>query len=403
VKNSMKVYKYAAKNLNGKMIKGLIEVSNDYEALRLVREKGYYLLALQEYKERKKKVLSKRIIDYETISIFCNQFQITLHSGITILKTLHILYLQCSNKLLKENLQFIAQEIKKGESLYSSLLKVPFAFPLFLCNMVKIGEESGRLEEILKELSLYYYKEHKLKKKIQNAMFYPIVVLATTFLSIIMLMVTAIPSITSVLVSLNADLPFTTKLIIDISNLIKNHFWLLMTVSMTLIASVVIFIKQQRKSLLASTFIFNIPFLGRVCRNTLEMQFSRVLKILLSSGISLIRALEIVEETSSSSFLEAKLNGIVNEIKKGYSLSEAMTSTLFFSKFTLSLIKIGEETGSLEIMLEKVTIILGENVDNDIGKLTELIQPVMIIFIAVIVGGIIASVMLPIFSIANAI
>lgn len=399
----MKVYEYIGKNLNGQIIKGRLEVNNDYEVLKYVKEKGYYLVLLQLYNSNKILVFNKRKINYETISIFCNQFQITLQAGLTILKTLHILYLQCSSKILKENLQFIIQQIKKGESLYSSLIRCPFVFPPFLCNMIRIGEESGRLDEILKELSTYYYKEHKLKKRIISAMFYPAIVCITTLLSIIMLMVTVIPSITSVLISLNADLPLTTRLIMNFSNLLKNHFILFVSSTVLITSLLIIFIKYLKINLHTSAFLFKVPVIGRVYRNTVEMQFSRVLKILLSSGINIIRALEIVEETTKNDFLGSKLKDVVNEIKKGHSISEAMSNVSFFSKFTLSLIKIGEETGNLEIMLEKAVVILEENVDSDIGKLTELIQPVMIIIMAVIVGGIIASVILPIFSIANAI
>jgi type IV pilus assembly protein PilC len=399
----MIVYKYVGKDLQGHRKSGLLKANNLEELIVLLKESGYFLLAFKEHKARKTIKIFKGKMNFEVISLFCNQLKMTIGAGITILQSLDILNFQCKNQLLKENINLVIGEIHKGESLYRSLEKCTNKFPKFFSDMIKVGEESGRLEEALNQLSDYYYKEFKLQKKIKAAMAYPILVSIITVIAVLFILIKVIPSFTSVLLSLNSEIPFMTKVVIGISDFTKdNIIGIFSGISFVLIIGKVLF-RYKKISLRDSKILMMIPLVGNTYKMILEMKLCKVLFMLLSSGVHIMKSLEICSETTNNKYLSAKLRDVILDIGKGYSFSEAMQNTLFFSEFMLGFIKIGEETGKLEIMIDKLSIIYEENIESDMSKLTDYIQPIMILFVGAIIGFLIVAAIMPIFSIANAV
>jgi type IV pilus assembly protein PilC len=398
----MKVYMYKSISPQGNMRKGQYECENNHELVEFIRGRGEYLLFFRCRNEKSKLFFSRRITN-EDISLFCSMFKTMLQAGVNILEALSLLSVECSNKVLKKNIFFITDEVKRGSSLYSSIEKCNTKFPSFLCEMIRVGEESGKLDEVLNELSDHYYKESKFMKKVVTSLSYPIIVFIVTLISILILFTSVIPSLTQVLMDLTTELPWFTKIVINLSRFIKGNLMGLLAFPPLLILAVVFLYSRYKKSELILNIIMNIPIAGGLYKNIMELQTCRALRILLSGGVSILQAFEIIIETSKDSLFTDKLNDIVVHIREGHSLYDAVSSADFFSSLTVSLIRIGEETGKLEYMLYKLCEILEGNVENNIGKLCELIQPALILFISVIVGGVVAAVMIPMFDIASSI
>lgn len=398
----MNVYKYKSINFQGKMKNGLYECENTQELLDLTRANGEHLLSFRLANKGFKSLLGRRI-SYEDISLFCSSFKTLIQAGVNILEALGLLSLELRNKALKENITFITGEVKRGSSLYSSIEKCNYKFPPFFCEMMRVGEESGKLDEVLSELSDHYYKENKFIKKIVTSMSYPIIVLIVTIISILILFTSVIPSLTQVLTDLSTNLPWFTKIIINLSKFIKENLTVLLILPVIGFAAAVLLYKRYSKSKLILNIIINVPILGRLYKNIRELQICRALRILLSGGVSIIQAFEIIIETSKESYFTDRLNDVVANIREGYSLYDAVASVGLFSSLTVSLIRIGEETGKLEYMLYKLCDIMESNLENYIEKVCELIQPALLLFISSIVGGVVAAVMMPMLDIASSI
>jgi type IV pilus assembly protein PilC len=397
----MKVYKYVGKNIEGNIIKGLHKANNSEELIVFLKEQNYFLLRYKEKMVRKKFTLFRGKLTYEGISFFANQLKTVISAGITILQALNIINMQCKNQLLKENINVIVSEINHGESLNKSLEKIPHKFPSFFCSMVKVGEESGSLESALSQLSDYYYKEFKLEKKIKSAIAYPTFISVVTFIFTIFSLVKFIPSFAAIFSTINSEIPYTTQAIFNISSFTRNNGLLILFIMIFIASAIKICSSYFKEYFRELNIIMKIPVIGRVYKEDLEMKLSKILFMLISSGINVMRALEIAVDTINDNTTRKKLIEVISSIRNGYSLSEAMDKTVFFSEVIISFIKIGEETGKLELMLQKLSIIYEENLDNDINKLTEIINPVMMVFLGAIVGILILSLILPMFTMLN--
>jgi type IV pilus assembly protein PilC len=398
----MNVYKYKSIDFQGNIRKGLYECENSQELLELIRTNGEHLLCFRPANKGFKSLLVRRI-SYEDISLFCSTFKTLIQAGVNILEALNLLSLELRNKALKENIFFITGEVKRGSSLCSSIEKCSVKFPTFLCEMVRVGEESGKLDEVLSELADHYYKENKFIKKIVTSMSYPVIVLIVTLISILILFTSVIPSLTQVLSDLSTELPWFTRLVISLSEFIRGNLIILLMLPVISFITFVLLYNRYKRSKLILNIIMSVPFVGRLYKNIRELQICRALRILLSGGVSILQAFEIIIETSKESYFTDRLNDIVANIREGYSLYDAVISVGLFSSLTVSLIRIGEETGKLEYMLYKLCDIMESNVENHIEKSCELIQPVLLLFISVIVGGVVAAVMIPMLNIASSI
>jgi type IV pilus assembly protein PilC len=397
----MKVYKYVGKNIEGNIIKGLYKANSSLELILFLKERNYFLLKYNEKIVRKRLTLFKGKLTYESISFFSNQLKVVIGAGITILQALNIINLQCKNQLLKENINIIVTEINHGESLNKSLEKMPHKFPSFFCSMVKVGEESGKLDSALSQISDYYYKEFKLKKKIRSAMAYPIFVSVAIFIFSIFSLVKFIPSFESIFATLNSEIPYTTQVILNLSSFARNNGLLILFIIIFIAIITKICLNHFKEYFRNFNIIMKVPLIGRVYKEDLEMKLSKILFMLISSGINVMRALEIAADTINDNITRKKLIEVISSIRNGYSLSEAMDKTVFFSEVIISFIKIGEEAGKLELMLQKLSIIYEENLDNDINKLTEIINPFMMLVLGGVVGILILSLILPMFTMLN--
>jgi type IV pilus assembly protein PilC len=393
-------YKYTAKTKNGKIIKGSAESSSVYElALRLRKNEVFLIKSRKAIKITE--IYTKP--NLKTISMFCKQFSICIKSGIPICDILNLLYEQILHKSIKNSLITIRENVQKGNSLHSSMQKTFNVYPEFMINMIYLGEESGKLDEILEELSRYYEKEHKLIKKFTNSMIYPCTVFITIMIVSLFLFIKVIPVFISNLNSLDADIPFITRLVLGSSNFLnKNILWILI-ICLILVFLFMEYFKTEKGKVIFDKFKFVCPILSSVYKRLIYTRFSRGLNILLSSGVGLLRAFEIINDVIGDRYFKLKLKIVFDDIKKGEELSRSLDAMNLFPKFFIAMIKIGEETGNLEQMFLTAADIFYEDAEENVEKATALVEPILIIFLGIIIGIIVLSVMLPMLSVMDSV
>jgi type IV pilus assembly protein PilC len=393
-------YKYMAKTLSGSLIKGSAESDSVCELALCLRKKNVFLI-------RSRKVIKVTEIstrpNLKTISIFCKQFSICIKSGIPICDILNLLYEQMLHKAIKSSLVSIRENVQKGNSLHSSMKRTINVYPEFMINMIYLGEESGKLDTILEELSRYYEKEHKLIKRFTNSMIYPCTVFLTIMVVSLFLFIKVIPVFIANLNSLDADIPLITRIVLGTSNFLRgNIIWILIS-NLILVFILAEYFKTESGKVSFDKFKFICPIFGSVYRRLIYTRFSRGLNILLSSGVGLLKAFEVINDVIGDRYFKLKLKTVFEDIKKGEELSSSLDAMNLFPKFFIAMIKIGEETGNLEQMFLTAADIFYEDAQENVEKATALVEPILIIFLGIIIGTIVLSVMLPMLSVMDSV
>jgi len=393
-------YKYTAKTTDGKVIRGSAESSSVYElALHLRKNKVFLIKSRKVIKITE--VYTKP--NLKTISIFCKQFSICIKSGIPICDILNLLYEQILHKSIKNSLITIKENVQRGNSLHSSMKKTFNVYPEFMINMIYLGEESGKLDTILEELSRYYEKEHKLIKKFTNSMIYPCTVFITILIVSLFLFIKVIPVFISNLSSLNADIPLITRLVLGNSNFLSRNILWILIICLILIFLFIEYYKTENGKVIFDKFKFVCPILSSVYKRLIYTRFSRGLNILLSSGVGLLKAFEIINDVIGDRYFKLKLKIVFDDIKKGEELSKSLDEMNLFPKFFIAMVKIGEETGNLEQMFLTAADIFYEDAEENVEKATALVEPILIVFLGIIIGVIVLSVMLPMLSVMDSV
>lgn len=395
----MQEYFYKAKNVLGECIKGVIEAADQDELFRKIRNKGYYIVYYKAATKPIGQFLLHRIKNLE-VAVFCKQFSVILEGGIPLVEALTLLSFQSSTSRLREAISMLTIQIKSGNSLYIGLRSSKYKFPEFMLYMIKIGEESGKLDLILLELSKYYERENRMNKKISGAMFYPATVFVISAIVIITLLVTVVPSLSAVLSSMGGSLPPITSTVIYFSSFLCSNIFYLAFIALVFWGAFIFYANYHHGDL-HKVILMKLPGIGKLYKRILQIRFARALSLLFSSGMDLIRALQLANNLLNNSVEQKAILNSIDEIKSGKTLYEAFLPTKLFEPLFMSMLKIGEETGRLEDMLSKLVNIYEEETYDMVFRLTELIQPVLIVFLACIVGTIVIALMLPMMSIIN--
>jgi type IV pilus assembly protein PilC len=395
----LSTYRYKAKNLQGKVIDGEMNVANEAELRAAIRGQGYFMVNCEEVAEEVDLLSNFRKVKIKDITIFCRQFAVLFNSGITILETIEILILQSDNKKLKGILRVVYDDIRRGKVLSEAMDVHSDVFPEFLRNMIKVGEVSGNLDEILNRMADYYERDNKIKNKVKGAMTYPIVLFFLMIAVVIVLLTVVIPIFAETLMGFGATLPAITQIMINLSDFIKGNFlWIIIVVA----GIVVVFLNWKRtdsgKEVL-DRLMLRIPIIHKIQKKVITARFARSLSILLRSGISMIDAVETMSKLMGNREVEARFISCREEIRKGNSLSKAILSVDIFPPLLTQMIAVGERTGELDEILSRTAGFFDDEVEEAIGKATTMIEPLMLIVMAVIVGTILVSVMLPLMKI----
>lgn len=381
-----------------------VDAPNRTDAVNRIRLKGKPISVEEKVMGSKEIVLfQSKKIKLKDISLFCKQMSVMLNSGIPLNNAVDILEQQTDAKNLKASLKVISKGLKEGNQLSKSLIEQNGLFPDLLIRMVQAGEKTGKLDEVLERMSEHYNKELKTSRQIRGAMIYPAVLAFLAVAATLVLLYVVIPNFSGIFEQSGVALPLPTRIVLAASNFVQSYWYILFGG-----VGLLVFLFLRYRSTEAGRYQLDqlklkMPVVKGPMQKIVTARFASTLATLTSAGIPLVEAIDSAAATTNNAVVIDKLR-IANEgLQKGERLTGMLTSTGLFPPMMLSMVKIGEESGSLESMLNKTSDFYEEELEAAIKQLLSLLEPAMIIVMGIIIGGIVASVMLPMFEIANAV
>jgi type IV pilus assembly protein PilC len=395
----MPVYKYKALNQKGNCIINTYRANSKNEVIHMLQGMDYYPITIK--RSSFLQIFYRKITSKE-LSIFCRQLFALFHSGIDIVRCFHALSLQTTNKNMKMILKNIEEDLEKGQTLTISLNNAK-VFPKLFIHMIEAGEMSGKLDKILEKMALHYEKESKLKKKIEAAMIYPCILSMTSIIVVIFLLTYVMPNFVSMFENAGVALPLPTRILLKISSLCIDYGYVGCILFVFGVCILCYFAKKEGVQVFLDELKFKIPIVKRIIMKIVSIRFSRILSLLLASGILLITALESASKVVENKFVEKQIKKSIEEIAKGKSLANSLKYRGVFLPFMISMIEIGEESGTLDHLLEQSANFLDDEMDKTLEKILPMLEPLLIMIMSVIVGFIVFAMIMPIFDMMNTI
>lgn len=399
----MPVYTFRAKKLNGEELTGTQEFASLEVLKAMLSDQGFFLVDAQvKGKEYSFGELLKRV-DMKDISLFCRQFSVILNAGIPIVEAIGILRDQVEKKKLRDTLEDVHDQLQRGNLFSSTLQAHPKVFPDFMRNMVEVGEASGTLDTIMISLAEYYEKENKLRRKIRGAMTYPAILLLLMVGVVTLLMVKVLPTFAGILQSMGGELPALTKLLMGMSDFMVRNIGLLLGLAALGIVGVRILAKSNEFRYRLDSLKLRVPVVKGTVVKVITARFARSMGILLRSGMPIIRAFEILNDLLGNRMVAQKFSECRDEVMEGKGISGSIRKMGVFPPMLIHMIEVGEATGQLDEMLTRTAGFFDEEVEEAIEKLTAMIEPAMIVIMAVVVGTVVMAMMLPMVSIMQSV
>ncbi|EHJ01426.1 Type II secretion system F domain containing protein [Clostridium sp. DL-VIII] len=391
-------FKYRVMNSDGEKVEGTYEANSKNEVIDFISGNGYYPLMVEEITESASiKIKFNKKVKIKDISIFCRQFYTMLNAGVPILACLEILSDQVENQKLKETIKAVNEDVEKGEVLSDSMRKHLDVFPELLISLVASGEASGNLDAIMFRMSTHYEKENKINNKVKSAMIYPIILSFVAVIAVIFILTYVMPTFTQIFEDTGTSLPWSTKLLLGASSGIKNNLIFIIIFVILLTFGLNIFLKSDNGILFTSNLKLKLPLLKKLNQMIIVSRFTRTLSTLIASGLPLIDSIEIVSNVVGNKVAEAALLKIKDNVMRGESLYSSMKESEVFPSMLYSMVKIGEETGSLDDILNKTADFYDEELESIIQSSVAMIEPILIIVMGIVLGFMIISIMLPMF------
>ncbi|NLY78712.1 MAG: type II secretion system F family protein [Lysinibacillus sp.] len=397
----MTVYRYVGRTKTGEVTKGKINASSKNAAITKLRERGINPREVNESTS----ILDKDInlgggkVKHQDFVIYCRQFATLIRAGVTIVDATNILARQTTSKVLRSSLEQVEEDIRTGIPFSEATRKNPKVFPELFINMMASAEVSGNLDSTLDKLATTFEKQFNLKKKIQSTMTYPLVLLCLTILVAGFIMISVVPSFTETFESMGAELPTITVITIKISEWLQLYWYIALgLIVLTIIILVYLYKKNEQFHYTVNYLLLKMPVFGPLLQKSVIARMMSTLASLFSSAVPILQCLIIVEKVVNNPILGEVIRDARNSLEKGSTLTEPLEKSWLFPPLVTSMVSIGESTGSLELMLEKVAEFYEAEVDRSVDTLKSLIEPLMILFLAIIVGGIVAAIFLPMFS-----
>lgn len=353
----------------------------------------------------KQKAVEKRAKNYklklQDLAVFTQQLASMLEAGLPLITSLEALQEQTENPVFQVIIREVRGEIAAGNSFSDSVKKFPNAFPALFVSMVEAGEASGGLAEILSKVALYFESTVRLVKKVKSAMTYPIAVIGLAVILVNVLLIFVIPVFAEMFADFGAKLPAPTQALIDLSDFLKGNFFYLAIATFILYKFWMRFIKTPKGRRVKDRLLFRVPVFGNLLLKIALSRFCRTYATLIRSGVPILRTLEIVASSSNKVQIEDACKDISKHISAGGQVSEVLASNTFFPPMMKHMVRAGESTGNVDGMMEKVADFYDTESETIIASLTSLIEPMLIVFLGVVVGGIVMAMFLPIFQLSS--
>jgi type IV pilus assembly protein PilC len=403
----MAVYVWEGRTRAGEIVKGDLEAPNEATVMQKLRAQQILVLNVKERTKGftlpftipflKEKVKEKDLV------VFTRQFGTMIDAGLPLVQCLDILASQQPSKVLKKTLLDVKSSVEGGATLHDALKRHPDVFDDLYVNLVAAGELGGILDTILSRLSTYIEKAMKLKGEVKSAMVYPTVIMTVAIGVVIVLMVYVIPTFQRMFEGMGGELPGPTQFVVNLSGFFRKYLLLIIAVIAGIVFAISSFRRTQRGKLMFDGLLLKIPIIGDLIRKVAVARFSRTLSTLISSGVPILDGLDICARTSGNKIIENAIREARTSISAGKTISEPLKQLKVFPSMVVQMISVGESTGALDAMLGKIADFYEEEVDAAVAALTSLMEPMLMVFIGVVVGGILIAMYLPIFSIASTI
>jgi type IV pilus assembly protein PilC len=402
----MPIYNYTAKNIKGEKKEGELEAKDEHSLAKVLREEGYILTSIK--KEQKKKIGDislSRLNPFAKVSLiekvlFARHLGVMVKAGISLPKALDILVLQIKNEKFSKVISEVGRKVNQGVSLSDSLSEYPEVFNKLFVNMIKVGEVSGNLEEVLFLLADQLKKDHQLISKVKGAMVYPTVIILAMIGIGMMMMVFVIPKLVSVFDAFETELPFTTKTLIWVSSFFSENIFLVVGLIAILAIVFKIISKQSSGSKFFHSLILCLPAVGVLVMKINVARFARTLGSLLAGGVTIVQSLNIISETLTNVHYSQSLKNASKQISKGVELNKALSEyEKLYPVLVSQMIAVGEETGTLSDILIQLAEFYESEVDATLNNLSAIIEPVLMLIIGGAVGFFAVSIIQPMYSI----
>ncbi len=403
----MPVYSYTIKTKTGETQSGLKEAPSKESLAKDFSEKGFVIIAIEEKKDSG--LMRKNLNFFSKVSliekmVFTKNLAVMVGAGVPIVKALNVLSEQAKSQLFKDTIKSICNDVQKGESLAESMSKHKTVFPEIYISMIKIGEISGNLQNVLNNLALQMKKDHEILSRVKGAMIYPAVILTAMVGIGILMMAVVVPSLAQTFNDLGAELPASTQFVISFSEFLLSYWYIALILFILFLLAVRYFLKTETGKKSFDFLILNTPVFGELSRKLNSARFSRILATLIDSGVSIVDALDILSKTLTNYFFSASVLEAKKEIQKGKQLNDILKNyKKIYPGLVIQMVEVGEETGKLTTVISQLAEFYEEEVDNTTRNLSTIIEPILMIIIGSAVGFFAISMITPMYDVLNTI
>lgn len=399
----MPTYKYTAMNEQGKKLNGTFKAANQNEVAAMIYDNKYYPVKIEEIIDRENQDIFEGLkkVTQKDLYIFCRQFYTMLNAGANISTCLNVLKDQSQNILLKKALNSAYEDVQKGIALSETFKKNEDVFPSLMINMIQAGEVTGKLDTIMERLASHFEREYKINNKIKSALSYPIILLILSIGVVTFLLIFIMPIFVGMFEGSGVELPPPTKIVLSISNFVRSQWYFILGLVFLIYYGLKYIGKTEKGREYLDSIKLKNPLTKSTNSKMILSRFTRTLSTALYSGIPLIDALEISSKVLGNSVIEKKIIDSKDKVTKGLPLTEALLGIDIFPTMFYSMVRIGEESGALDEILEKTADFYDEELNTALSKMTARIEPLMIIIMGLIIGFIVIAMYMPIFDITQ--
>lgn len=390
-------FQYRVVTPGGKEKKGSLEAKSTEQAKALLKAEGNIVLSLDEAGFFTKDLMFSfgGKVKPRDFSIFCRQFVSIINAGVSVISALDMLADQTENKLLRKGIEGVHADVSKGESLAKAMKKREAVFPGMLCNMVEAGEASGNLEVAFERMAIQFEKDNKLKESVKKAMIYPVIVIFVMIGVLVAMMMFVIPNFMSMFDDMETELPMVTQMVVAMSDFMREKWWLMLLIVAAVVTAYKLYAKTSNGKFVIGAIKLKIPILGKLQTKSSCARLGRTLCTLLAAGVPMIEALDITARSMENVHFKKAMTDAKEQVSRGVPLSKPLKKCGLFPPMVIHMISIGEETGNIETMLENIAIYYEDDVQATTEQLTAMMEPLIIVVMALMVGFLVMAIMSP--------
>ncbi|RFU71573.1 type II secretion system F family protein [Peribacillus saganii] len=397
----MPVFRYQGRDKKGRKKAGRVTAENRREAVIKIREQGIAVISIEEltgllYKEIS---VGQKKVKNQDLVIYIRQFSTLLKAGITVVEATNILARQTASKVLKKTLEDVAVSLDEGKPYSEAAEAHRHIYPPLFINMMRAGEAGGNMDEILERMAVYFEKQYQTRQKVKSAMMYPATVGFISIVIVIFLLSTVVPAFADMFASFGGELPWITRAILGMGDFFQAFWWLFLLLFISAYLGIQYIRSNKRTKYYFDLFMLRVPLFGKLLQKAGIARMTRTLSSLFTSSVPILQSLAIVEKVIGNEVLARVMKESRTSIEKGQSISVPMERHWAFPPMVTSMIAIGEKSGTMDLMLDKVADFYEMEVDNATDQIKSLIEPLMIVLLSFVVGGIVAAIAVPMFSI----